>query len=151
MKRTYAKPVMSVERFLANMAVAACPVSTTVNPVTVNCLATSNEMIFSTGATGSGCNVNLDTSSNAGSTYCIYKDKSGIYWFIWPYRGGGFNGMSDAVPSIIPTYNGQGGMNKLTSVQTEACNAGYLNSQSKTGYHIAPLTSDIVSAVNSSY
>lgn len=38
MKRTYAKPVMTVERFLANVAVAACEPYKEAQPVTVTCL-----------------------------------------------------------------------------------------------------------------
>lgn len=59
MKRVYAKPVMNVERFLANVAIASCTREETdqviqnLNPQTIYCYRSSDsEVIFSNGTSG---------------------------------------------------------------------------------------------------
>lgn len=46
MKRTYAKPSMTVERFLANVAVATCEPENVYTQVPVDCLASGSHTIF---------------------------------------------------------------------------------------------------------
>ncbi len=146
--KAYTKPSMTVERFLANVAVAACPSTTEYNPVTINCLATGSDTVFTAGT--SGCEVALDAAGGAGVSYCIFVDNQGYAWFIWPKDGSGGFSNSDAVPSVIQSYSG-GGFDKLRSVQQEAFQRGYLTSNGNTAYHIGALTSDTVSVINSSY
>lgn len=92
MKRRYIKPVMDVERFMPNVAVASCdrlPAGTeyTYEPQTVDCVVTTSDVIFTVGT--AGCVHQVDP--NGGDSRYRFITYNGQLYFAWvgPSGGGG--------------------------------------------------------------
>lgn len=152
MKRTYTAPDMQVERFMANAAVAAgctrVEDPSTYKPVTVNCLISSSETIFSTGT--SGCHVAVDTTSSGGWTIITYTD--GHDYFVWKNGSGGsiLGGNVDGVYDC----GGVTGRNQtlLQNIVAFGKTKGYLGSRTSwNNYHVAAMNEDVVKNFRMSY
>ncbi len=135
MKRTYRAPAMTVERFVANMAVAACnrelvseSTTTTYNPVTLTCAIGGQNEVFYTSST-SGCNTSA--SDYLVSTY------NGTTYFMW-YTTSVTQG------STTPTSAQQ-------DLMIAILNAGGRSVSTAQGWHYCVLTPDISTSVSQIY
>lgn len=139
MKKTYAAPAVSLQRFVVNENVATSSLcgTSTYSAVTVYCLINGNETIYSSST--SACNYAID--GTAGTSYCFYKASDGCFFLIWPNKGGGFNNKSDTVTGTGDTDH------NLSDIQNAAYKAGYLTSTAGDAYHIAPVTSQVISQI----
>lgn len=115
MERRYTKPVMDVERFMPNVAVASCdrlPAGTeyTYEPQTVDCVVTSSDVIFTAGTVG--CVHQVDPNG-AGLDYQFITYEGQLY-FAWIGPSGGGGGNMEQLQRIlraggIRDYNAGGG------------------------------------------
>lgn len=131
MRRAYEKPVMTVERFLANVAVASCTPSTTIKPVHVDCLIKSGDVdgVFYSG----GCDY-VASDSNL----ITLNGHQYLYWY----------GSSSGTPEVggtktDGTYYGQ-------KLMTELKNAGISQNGAGGVLHAGLATAEVLSVINSS-
>lgn len=131
MRRAYEKPVMTVERFLANVAVAACEPSEEYDAVHVDCLIKSGDVdgVFYSG----GCDY-VASSSNL----VTLNGHQYLYWYgasKGKPESGGENGDG--------TYYGQRLMDELI-------NAGISQNGSGGVLHAGLTSTEVLSVINHS-
>lgn len=124
MKRNYTKPVMDVERFVPNVAVASCdrlPAGEeyTYEPQTVACVVTSSDTIFTVGT--SGCLHEVDPNSSS-TTYKFITYNSQLY-FAWVGPSGGGGGDMTLLQNILK----EGGIANVSAGKGKVWHAGPAN------------------------
>ena len=131
MRRAYEKPVMTVERFLANVAVAACEPSKTYNPVHVDYLIKSGDLdrVFYSG----GCDY-VASSSNL----VTLNGHQYLYWY-GPSNGQPGTGGTES----DGTYYGQKLMDELIK-------AGVSQNGSGGVLHAGLASTEVLSVINHS-
>lgn len=141
MRRAYEKPVMTVERFLANVAVAACErewsgqVSTSwpKQPITCNRMDSTTDYIFASGT--DGCKYQ--------PCHMIYIEKGGTY------TSAQLNDLGLFIQGVSSGNGGHGGSSGGGSV-TVPEGGGYVLCW-EDGNHYGPATPEIVKLMTSSF
>ena len=140
--RSYVKPVMQVERFVAKNAVASgCyeATNTTFPAQTVNCIINGNESIFNKSQSGSTCQYDATTSGTLayyeGGTYTYNRKTYTLdagYYFVWK------NGSVSGQPSGEATA-------KLSAIESAL---GVTSAIGKSGWHAGTVTYEQYTAMN---
>ncbi len=130
MKRKYTTPEMTVERFVANTAVASCErtfvsTTTTYPAQTVSCLIDGSDTIFTTGTAGCSTVVNLATATTV--------QYNGTWYYLWQTSGTGAKPTDD------------------TLLKAVLAAAGLTNDGSNSTWHAATFTTGLESLYTDSY
>ncbi|WP_426350910.1 hypothetical protein ACPWSR_06665 [Alloiococcus sp. CFN-8] len=129
MKRSYVKPIMDVECFAPNIAIAAScnrlPAGTEYDyeAQTVDCVVTTSDTIFTAGT--SGCDHEVDPNGS-GTTYKFITYNGQLY-FAWvgPSGGGGGGGDMKLLNNILKA----GGISSVNAGNRKVWHAGPANAK----------------------